>query len=241
MCANQVVKRNISGMQVIKTLQLLLEGDYSMQELTEKLNKNEKEPIFNNSVVSKYINTCRYCGIEIPKIHNRYFVSKLPFGLTLETKDYELISLLQLEASKKLNAKTEKLFNNFIRRLNQYSNKDIIRVEKKTTKLAFELFERAVQERRKILLMFRAKSFLECIPLAIVEQKNKFYFKVLHNNKERLVSVDRISGMKVQGKVVSTEEPQEQEVVFILKGELGYRYTLREHETEIARKLPEFV
>ena len=64
-------KKNLSSMQVIKTLQILLQGDYTMNELIEQLNANESEPIFNNSVVSKYINTCRYCGIEIPKIHNK--------------------------------------------------------------------------------------------------------------------------------------------------------------------------
>ena len=58
-------KKNLSSMQVIKTLQILLQGDYTMNELIEQLNANESEPIFNNSVVSKYINTCRYCGIEI--------------------------------------------------------------------------------------------------------------------------------------------------------------------------------
>ena len=71
MVANEVVKRNVSGMQVIKTLQTLLEDNYTMQELITRLNENEKEPIFNHSVISKYINTCRYCGIDIPKIHFR--------------------------------------------------------------------------------------------------------------------------------------------------------------------------
>ena len=59
------IKRNISSMQVLKTLQKLLEGDYTMSELIEILNENEPDVVFNNSVVSKYINTCRYCGIEI--------------------------------------------------------------------------------------------------------------------------------------------------------------------------------
>ena len=50
---NQAVKRNQSSMQVLKTLQLLLEDNYTMSELIEKLNEKEDEPIFNNSVVSK--------------------------------------------------------------------------------------------------------------------------------------------------------------------------------------------
>ena len=66
-------KKNISSMQVLKTLQVLLQGNYTMQELVSILNENENEHLFNNSVISKYINTCRYCGIDIQKIHNKYF------------------------------------------------------------------------------------------------------------------------------------------------------------------------
>ena len=53
------LKKNRSSMQVFKTLQLLLQDNYTMHELVEKLNLNEPEAIFNNSVISKYINTCR--------------------------------------------------------------------------------------------------------------------------------------------------------------------------------------
>ena len=65
------LKKNLSSMQVLKTLQVLLEGNFTMQELIKKLNQKEETPVFNNSVISKYINTCRFCGIDIPKIHNK--------------------------------------------------------------------------------------------------------------------------------------------------------------------------
>ena len=81
--AKEVVKKNQSSMQVIKTLLVLLEDNYTMQELVQKLNEKEEEPIFNNSVVSKYINTCRYCGIDIIKVHNKYFVRSMPFGMEI--------------------------------------------------------------------------------------------------------------------------------------------------------------
>ena len=72
------VKKNIASIQVLKTLKALFEGEYTMAELIQKLNENEKEPVFNNSVISKYINTCRYCGIKILKINNKYFITKTP-------------------------------------------------------------------------------------------------------------------------------------------------------------------
>ena len=241
MSANELVKRNISGMQVIKTLQLLLEGNFTMAELIEKLNQKEKESIFNNSVVSKYINTCRYCGIEIPKINNRYYVAKLPFGLDLEPKDYELLQLLQQTANEKLSGKLTKLFSNFIRKLNQYSNRDIIRVEKKNVKIAYEVFEKAVLEKRKIQLMLRTNVILDCIPLSITNYKNKPVFKVLHKEKERYVNVERVTGLQVLGNIITPEENLAKEVIFRIYGDLAKKYTLREHETEIARSMPNHI
>ena len=84
MSKSLALKRNQSSMQVLKTLLLLLQDNYTMSELVEQLNLNEKEPIFNNSVVSKYINTCRFCGIEILKIHNKYYVTKKTSKFTFE-------------------------------------------------------------------------------------------------------------------------------------------------------------
>jgi len=60
MAISHAVKKNLSSIQVLKTLLVLLENNYTMQELVEKLNENENDSVFNNSVVSKYINTCRY-------------------------------------------------------------------------------------------------------------------------------------------------------------------------------------
>lgn len=241
MSVNQAVKKNISGMQVIKTLEVMLEGNYTMSELIQKLNENEKEPIFNNSVVSKYINTCRYCGIEIPKIHNKYFVTKLPFGLNLQTRDIELLEALQNTAKEKLNDKLETLFTNFIKRLNQYSNKDIIRVEKKNIQLVYEKFNNAKLEKRKILLMFKTKALLECIPLEIIQHNGKIALKVLDNNKERFIGLDRISGLEILEKISKPKEKYDQEVIFKIKGNLALKYTLREHEMEIGRRLPEYI
>ena len=46
MGTKEAVKRNQSSMRVLKTLQLLLEDNYTMSELIHKLNANEKEPVF---------------------------------------------------------------------------------------------------------------------------------------------------------------------------------------------------
>ena len=241
MKTNEVVKRNISGMQVIKTLQLLLEDDYTMAELTERLNANEKEPIFNNSVVSKYINTCRYCGIDIPKIQNRYFVAKLPFGLNLSTRDIELIEKLQITAAENLTNKPNKELNSFLNKLSKFSNKNIVRVEKNTFDLTKEYFYKAIKEEREILLIFKTKEVLRCKPLDFVVYRGKNCFKVLYENKEKNVIIDRLVGLKLLGKYFKAEVEQNVRFKFKVTGALAERYSTREHEEEIERKLPEYI
>lgn len=241
MNANEVVKRNLSGLQVIKTLQLLMEDNYTMIELTEKLNEREKTPNFNHSVVSKYINTCRYLGFDIPKIHNKYFVAKVPFGLNMSGRDVELIENLSQTSSNRLTNKQNKIFDSFFNKLNKYSNKDITRVENKTVDLTYELFNKAIQQKRRVMLMFRIKALMECIPVEISERKGKPAFKVIHNNKVKYIAVDRISGLEVLGKRFTPEEHHGQTVIFKLTGELAQRYSLREHEEEIAQSLPDYI
>lgn len=238
---SQAVKRNQSSMQVLKTLQLLLEDNYSMADLIEKLNKNESEPIFNNSVVSKYINTCRHCGIDIPKIHNKYFVANLPFGLNLTVQDLDLLEKLQWTAKDKMTIKPNKIFDEFLARLNKYSNKNIIRVEKKTARLTYEIFDKAVREKRKIVLMFRAKALLECIPVAMTENNDKTYFNIIYNGKEKSIDAERISGIELLDKRFKENEASTQLVIFKLTGELSSRYTLRAHEHAIDDHRPEYI
>lgn len=231
MANKEAVKRNQSSMQVLKTLQLLLEDNYTMTELIQKLNANEQEPVFNNSVVSKYINTCRFCGLDIPKIHNKYFVASLPFGIDISARELDLIEDLRYAVKNTMSAKADETFEKFLANLSKYSNKQIIRVEPKTRQKAFELFDKAVAEKRKINLLFRAKAVFECIPLRIVQKKGKTCFNVIHEGKEKVIAADRISGLEIMDRrFAQTENTSKQEVVFKLKGKLAGTYTLRENE-----------
>lgn len=242
MSKNQAtVKINASSMQVLKTLQLLLENNYTMSELVTRLNKKEKEPIFNNSVVSKYINTCRFCGIEIPKIHNRYFVANLPFGLDISVKELDLIQNLHLTAKNILSKTPNKTFDRFITKLNAFTNKHIVRVEKKTINITYEIFEKAIKERRKVILMLRAKSTLECIPIKITTINDKVYFNVKYKDKYKSISAERITGLELLEKRFSNEEGLEQVVIYKLFGNLAYKYTPREHEHITHYELPDYI
>ena len=222
-------KKNLSSMQVIKTLQVLLEGNFTMSELIEKLNQNEEEPVFNNSVISKYINTCRYCGIEIPKIHNKYFVTSMPFGLELTNTDINLLESMQNLVKNEMTSKYNKLFNSFVEKLNRYSNKKIARVEKATYQLTSELFENAVTDKRKIQLMLKNRLIMECIPIKITEVKGKTYFNVFYKNRERMIDSARVSGLEVM-KQKFLQNFNDESVIFLIRDDLAARYDLRENE-----------
>lgn len=234
MGTKEAVKRNQSSMQVLKTLQLLLEDNYTMAELIEKLNTNEKDSIFNNSVVSKYINTCRYCGIDIPKIHNKYFVANLPFGLDLSPKDLDLLDELQYTVKNTMSKKSDQVFDRFINNLSKYSNKRIMRVEPKTEQMVYELFDTAIAEKRKIKLMFRAKAEIVCIPIGIALKKDKNCFHVMSNGKERFINIDRITGLEIIDEKFERETTP-QSVIFKIKPPLAERYSVKECE-HVVRK-----
>lgn len=238
--AKDVVKKNQASMQVIKTLCVLLDGSCTMSELVEKMNLNEKMPIFNSSVISKYINTCRYCGINIPKINNRYFVASLPFGMNLSNRDLDLFRILQEKANQVFSVKASKMFESTIAKISKYSNKYIVRVEKNSANLVFENFEKAIAEQRKINLMLKTGPDLVCVPLKIVENKGKIYLNILVDNVEKLINVIRVTGLQKLDEKFKLDD-SDRTVIYKLTGGLAQRYSLREHETIITNELPDYI
>ena len=63
-------KINQASLKVLKILSLLFKKNMTMNELVDAMNDNGLGPC-NNFVVSKYINTCKSCGIDIQKINNK--------------------------------------------------------------------------------------------------------------------------------------------------------------------------
>lgn len=222
-------KKNASSINVLKTLKVLMKGDYSMKELINLLNKNEVEPFFNNSVISKYINTCRFCEYDIVKIHNRYNVVKIPFGLDLSMLDVDIIKSLQVYVVDEMSAKCAKAMNSFVDKISRFSNKQIARVDKDKLSIAIELFERAVYKQRKIKLLFKNQDYLECVPLNIFKGNDKTYFNVF-NKKVRNIDISRLSGVQMLGQTYIEPFGGNQVVVFKLTGALAKRYEPRVNE-----------
>ena len=233
------IKRNMSSIQVLKTLQVLIGGDYTMSELIEKLNKNEPKPVFNNSVISKYINTCRQCGIKIPKINNKYYISCLPFGLYISDSEHDLITYLQQCAKDFLSKSANIRFEELIEKLSRYSDKQIETVKGVSVDRIRSMFEQAIKDERKVLLILRDNVCLECIPRDICENNGKFYFHVNHNDMERNIAISRVVGIEISRERVCKVR-EEGSVIFKLTGNLAKNYTLRENERIVTNGLPEY-
>lgn len=236
-------KKNASSMQVLKTLSALLEDDFKMEELIDYLNNRESSPIFNNSVISKYINTLRYCGMSIPKINNRYYVVKMPFGLKLEENEITLLSVIQAIVKETMPKQSFKIFDKFIEKINRYSNKKIARIDKKDYKLSFELFQRAIKQRRRVNLIFKNQYELKCIPLSISYDKGKTFFNV-YFKRTRKIDISRLSGIRTLSERFIEPPCNSPTVIFKLKDGLAKRYQIRndyENIVDIAADKSEIV
>lgn len=229
------LKKNLSSIQVLKTFKLLLQGNFTMTELVDKLNSEETDMVFSNSTVSKYINTCRFMGIEIPKIQNKYFVASMPFGLDMSVKDIELIRLLQKTVKKFFTKTADKKFEDFIEKLSRYSNRNIYKISAGNQSEIRDKFENAVEENRKIRLIFRSGEIIECVPSDMVNVKRKLYFKVIVSGNEKLYALDRITGIEILNTKYLPVNEESRAVVFKLKGNLAKRYQMRENEKELNR------
>lgn len=223
-------KKNLSCIQVIKTLKVLLQGNYAMNELVQILNNDETGPIFNNSVISKYINTCRFCGIKIPKVNNKYYIASLPFGLKLNLSDLDLIKHMKTVVSANFSNKWIKSFDKITEKLNKYSVATITNVNTNEFNFSVELFEQAVAQKRKIKLLFKNRDELECIPIDIERINEKTFFNI-YNKRIRQIDINRLSGIQMLSNTYIEPFEGSQSVVFKLKGALAKRYEARENET----------
>ena len=229
MTDNIAIKRNLSSMQVLKTLLALIEDNYTMSELIKVLNANEDDDVFNNSIISKYINTCRYCGINIPKIHNKYFVASMPFGLNITQKELNLIEFLENTAREKFSKKNYNLLQYVLQKISRFSNKQIFRVEDANFEFISEIFKEAIKDSKKVRLLYKVRKTIEGTPVSIIENNNRFFFCIKIDSKEKKIPVERIAGIEILSQK-SFDPFSEQSVIYKLKGDLAKRYIVKDDE-----------
>ncbi len=224
-------KINVSSLRVLQMLQLLFEKSYSMNELTQALSEISGERC-TNFLLSKYINTCRFCGIDIRKIDGKYTLLKLPFGIEFSDSVLDLFEKINEYSSKMRLGKNVRAYNSLIAKINRQSGRYYAKVEIPEEDKLIKDFEFALENGWKINIKYRnnaAEEEILCEPLemacdgyklAVIVNYQGEKKKILYSDIEEIT----VSDIKSSGNLLSTS------VIFTLKNALAKRYTLRPDE-----------
>jgi len=222
-------KINLSSLRVLYTLLLLFERDMTMEDLIKyyELYHNKKN---TNFAMSKYINTCRYCGINIPKINNKYTITNFPLGVKFTQNEIALFNELKNCCEKfKLDLLSENMQNIFFK-INKRSEKMLNPIKDFRQKnTVVKNFERAVWESNKIKITTKDGQSHLCDPIEILLKDDNIVFNVFENNEAReidpkTIETVKILPMRTKGKFMPVT------VLYELSGPLVKKYQLRENE-----------
>lgn len=224
-------KINVSSLRVLQMLQLLFEKSYTMNDLMEALSQVSKERC-SNFLISKYINTCRFCGIDIRKIDGKYTLLNLPFGIEFSDNVLDLFEKINAYSSKMRLGKNVRAYNSLIAQINRRSGRYYAKVEIPEEDKYIKDFEYALENGWKVDIKYKNGVDVEkilCEPLemacdgyklAVIVNYQGEKKKILYSDIEDLM----ISDVKSSGNILSTS------VIFTLKNALAKRYTLRPDE-----------
>ena len=142
-------------------------------------------------------------------------------------------------AKSSLSVRANKNFENTIQKLNKYSNKQVVQIEKGNTDSAGSIFEEAVQSQKKVKFTLKTKQTLECVPIDILKKDGKLYFHVFYEEKEKKIAASRVVCVEVS-KEKFTKTNLDGTVIYKLTGNLAKNYNLRENERVVNNGLPQF-
>lgn len=219
-------KVNMASYRVLRTLQYLFEEDLTMQQLIDKLN-SDNSGTYNNFVVSKYLNTCKCCGIDIQKVDGKYAIMNFPFGEKFTADETKLIyDLINCNE----NRKTQTINNDLITKLHLPLYKSSNGLKSSESYRLINLFEKSLVIKNEIELIYRSGEILKCKPESIKVDDGKIIFRIKKDNSIKEVSPEELADVKISNKKVKKSELGGKDVIFELRGKLAKRYQLRENE-----------
>lgn len=222
-------KVNSASLKVLYTLQLLFDRDLSMPDLIKyyELYHNEYN---SNFVMSKYINTCRYCGINIKKINNKYKIVNFPIGIKFSSSELSLFNELKNCCEKiKLHHLSEHM-QSILDKINKYLERPISPVSTSAIKDSrIKNFEKACILSQKIKVIFNDDKSLQCEPIDITFGEDSVVLKVFDGSNSKDLSPEDIKQIKILPQKTSTQFIPKT-VLFEIKGRLAKNYQIRPHE-----------
>ena len=234
--AKKLSKVNIASYRVLKTFKFLFEEDLTMKELIDKLNNSLDErdkSEYNNFVVSKYINTCKCCGIDIQKIDGKYAIVNSPFGEKFTDDEAQLFFEL---INNKENKKSCKLNDSLLTKLHLPSYKSSNGLKSSENYRLTKLFEKALYAKSNVEMILRDGTTFFAYPEDIKTKEGKLVLSVKKDNKVIELNANDVADVKLTDKKVRKLKTETQEVIFELSGKLAKRYQLRENEQILRSK-----
>jgi len=221
-----VGKVNNTSVNVIYTMMTLLQSSKSMNEI---INKFCDEKVFNNFVISKYINTCRYCGVDIRKINGEYHLLKLPFTLNFNSKEYLIFKELINVAENSLSNELKKHISELFFKLSRFTQFDLnLQISEQQNSL-ISVFEEALYSEMMIVVVLKNGEELICAPYDFNLTKNKIYISVFSNSEIKNIPLKEVKTILHYPKKIQTGLVPPS-VVYKLSNDLAKRYSLRPNE-----------
>lgn len=221
-------KLNIASLRVLYTLLCLFEQELTMKELIEQLNKKGYGP-YNNFVVSKYINTCKSCGIDIQKIENKYKIFNFPVGINFTAQEGELLYTLKSFSETFKSKKINEIIENLLDKLHLHKYRTNNGLASSANLRIIKLFEKACLSKSNIDVTHNNKTINSYKPESIYVKNGKIFFKMSQDNE--IIDFDPDNILDIQ---ILEEKPgaylYSNTVIYELYGRLAKSYQLRENE-----------
>lgn len=228
-------KINIASYRCLQTLLYLFEQNMSMKELVNILDQDGYGE-FNNFIASKYINTCKSCGMDIQKIDGKYTLLNFPFGAKISQDDAELIFEIKQNSELVKSDKTEKCIKSLVDKLHLTYYKSANGLKSSKNYKIIKLFEKSLCAKSEIELLYYSGETKRGLPVDIYTKDGKIFFKVKFDCETSEIDPDEILNITLTNKSVRKTKVEQSGIVFELTGKLAKRYQPRENEQIIKFK-----
>ncbi len=233
---NKDRKINVASYKVLCTLLSLFEKNLTMKELVAALETYGRGP-YNNFVASKYINTCKSCGLDIQKINGKYSIVNFPFMDKFSDAEVALLYELKTYSENLKPSQTEEKVSSFLDKLHVTFFKASNGLRSSENYRIIKMFEKARKKKFNIKVIFKNGEDFDCTPIEVFlnNENNTLYFRTSNKKGIKEISTKDIVNIRLTDK--NDVEPKESfDVVFELIGKLAQRYQLRENEEIIKVK-----
>jgi len=228
-------KLNIAAYRCMQTLLNLFNQDLSMNDLIDILERDGYGS-FNNFVASKYINTCKSCGIDIQKINKKYTLVNLPFNMSFSPAETTLLLEMKEQIEKTRSEKLSQNFASLMNKIHMTYLKSSMGLKSSDNYKNIRVFEKACNAKSVVEITFNNKQSGLYKPEHIRYKNEHIYFIVNSKNGEEQLEANDVLNVKLTDKNVRKTRIVTEEIIYELSGKLAKRYQPRENEMIIKFK-----